>query len=242
MSQRNDPRPLPPEVYRRRRITAVVVLVVVVALLWWVISSLAGGDDGQDQVATTGESSAVSSPSGTTPESSGAAESTEASGSTSRSAEPSESSERPEPSETEGVPDEVASKRTCELDDLQLSVRPGAPTFRDGQQPNFFLEVTNPTSGECDIDLSEDELKFEVFTMDSGYTRVWGDTDCNSPTSTGRLRLEPDQSRTFEMTAWSRTTSSPDSCDSREPVGNGAYMVYGHIGDKTSESQTFNLA
>lgn len=141
-----------------------------------------------------------------------------------------------------GVPDDVASKETCALDDLRLSVRPGAPTFRDGQQPNFFLEVTNPTSGECDIDLSEDELKFEVFTMDSGYSRVWGDTDCNSPTSSGRLRLDPDQSRTFEMTAWSRTTSSPDSCDNREPVGNGAYMVYGHIGDNTSESQTFNLA
>ncbi|MGJ0183859.1 hypothetical protein [Corynebacterium glyciniphilum] len=240
MSQRNDPRPLPPEIYQRRRITAVVVLVVVIALLWWVISSLTGGDDGQDQVARTAESSAVSETSPeTTQESTESAASSEQSSEASESAAPSRSAE---PSETEGVPDDVASKETCALDDLRLSVRPGAPTFRDGQQPNFFLEVTNPTSGECDIDLSEDELKFEVFTMDSGYSRVWGDTDCNSPTSSGRLRLDPDQSRTFEMTAWSRTTSSPDSCDNREPVGNGAYMVYGHIGDNTSESQTFNLA
>lgn len=207
---------------------------MVVALLWWVISSLTGGDDGQDQVAGTSESSPE-----TTQESTESAASSETSTEASESASPSRSAE---PSETEAVPDDVASKETCGLDDLRLSVRPGAPTFRDGQQPNFFLEVTNPTSGECDIDLSEDELRFEVFTMDSGYSRVWGDTDCNSPTSTGRLRLDPDQSRTFEMTAWSRTTSSPDSCDNREPVGNGAYMVYGHIGDNTSESQTFNLA
>lgn len=213
---------------------------MVVALLWWVISSLTGGDDGQDQVAGTSESSAVSESSPeTTQESTESAASSETSTEASESASPSRSAE---PSETEAVPDDVASKETCGLDDLRLSVRPGAPTFRDGQQPNFFLEVTNPTSGECDIDLSEDELRFEVFTMDSGYSRVWGDTDCNSPTSTGRLRLDPDQSRTFEMTAWSRTTSSPDSCDNREPVGNGAYMVYGHIGDNTSESQTFNLA
>lgn len=231
---------MPPEIYQRRRITAVVVLVVVVALLWWVISSLTGGDDGQNTVARTSESSAVSqAPSETAPESTESAASSETSTEASESASPSRSAE---PSETEAVPDDVASKETCGLDDLRLSVRPGAPTFRDGQQPNFFLEVTNPTSGECDIDLGEDELKFEVFTMDSGYSRVWGDTDCNSPTSTGRLRLDPDQSRTFEMTAWSRTTSSPDSCDNREPVGNGAYMVYGHIGDNTSESQTFNLA
>lgn len=231
---------MPPEIYQRRRITAVVVLVVVVALLWWVISSLTGGGDGQNTVARTSESSAVSqTPSETAPESTESAASSETSTEASESASPSRSAE---PSETEAVPDDVASKETCGLDDLRLSVRPGAPTFRDGQQPNFFLEVTNPTSGECDIDLGEDELKFEVFTMDSGYSRVWGDTDCNSPTSTGRLRLDPDQSRTFEMTAWSRTTSSPDSCDNREPVGNGAYMVYGHIGDNTSESQTFNLA
>lgn len=231
---------MPPEIYQRRRITAVVVLVVVVALLWWVISSLTGGDDGQNTVARTSESSAVSqAPSETAPESTESAASSETSTEASESASPSRSAE---PSEAEAVPDDVASKETCGLDDLRLSVRPGAPTFRDGQQPNFFLEVTNPTSGECDIDLGEDELKFEVFTMDSGYSRVWGDTDCNSPTSTGRLRLDPDQSRTFEMTAWSRTTSSPDSCDNREPVGNGAYMVYGHIGDNTSESQTFNLA
>jgi hypothetical protein len=231
---------LPPEIYQRRRITAVVVLVVVVALLWWVISSLTGGDDGQDQVAQTSESTAVTT-AGSTEPASGSAGSSETSAEASESASPS-SSESAEPSESRGVPDEVASKTTCELDDLRLTVRPGAPTFRDGQQPNFFLEVTNPTSGECDIDLGENELKFEVFTMDSGYSRVWGDTDCNSPTSTGRLRLEADQSRTFEMTAWSRTTSSPDSCANRQPVGNGAYMVYGHIGDNTSESQTFNLA
>jgi hypothetical protein len=233
---------LPPEIYRRRRVTAVVVLVVVIALLWWVISSLTGGDDGQDRVAQTSVSSEESAPETTeSAEQSGESGSSRAS-ETSAASESASPSESEEPSESRGVPDEVASKETCELDDLQLSVRPGAPTFRDGQQPNFFLKVTNPTSGECDIDLGENELKFEVFTMDSGYSRVWGDTDCNSPTSTGRLRLDPDQSRTFEMTAWSRTTSSPDSCDNREPVGNGAYMVYGHIGDKTSESQTFNLA
>lgn len=244
MTQHNDPRPLPPEIYQRRRVGAVVVLVLVVALLWWVVSSLTGGDEGQDQVAQTSQSSQSSAASEATSEpseSEPASSSGSAEPSSSASADPSASAE-PTESSAAGVPDEVANKDTCELDDLQLTVRPGAPTFRDGQQPNFFLEVNNPTKGDCDIDLGDNELRFEVFTMDSGYTRVWGDTDCNAPTSTGRLRLDPGQSRTYEMTAWSRTSSSPDSCENREAVGNGAYMLYGHIGEKTSESETFNLA
>ncbi|MGP9721768.1 hypothetical protein [Corynebacterium sp. AOP40-4SA-5] len=244
MTQHNDPRPLPPEIYQRRRVGAVVVLVLVVALLWWVVSSLTGGDEGQDQVAQTSQSSQSSAASEATSEpseSEPASSSESAEPSSSASADPSASAE-PTESSAAGVPDEVANKDTCELDDLQLTVRPGAPTFRDGQQPNFFLEVNNPTKGDCDIDLGDNELRFEVFTMDSGYTRVWGDTDCNAPTSTGRLRLDPGQSRTYEMTVWSRTSSSPDSCENREAVGNGAYMLYGHIGEKTSESETFNLA
>ncbi|MGO1950483.1 MAG: hypothetical protein ACTH1D_12680 [Mycobacteriaceae bacterium] len=240
----DDQRPLPPEIYRRRRIAAIVALVVVIALLWWVVSSLTGGDDESVPVAQQTQSESGSA---APPEPSGSS-----GGSTSASAsgEPSEDAADPSgeatATEAAGEPsegaDELANKDSCVLEDLQLSVRPGAPTFRDGDQPNFFLEVTNPTGADCDIDLSEDELRFEVFTMDSGYTRVWGDTDCNSPTSSGSLELEPEQSRTFEMTGWSRTTSAPDSCDNREPVGPGAYMVYGHIGDNTSEQQTFNLA
>lgn len=228
------------------------MVVVVVALVWWIISSVTGGGDGDSdeaspsaatetsEVSEASEASGTSEPSATSGESSAA--SSEASESSASTEEPSESAEASESEEPSDVPEEIADKTTCELDDLQLTVRPGAPTFRDGQQPNFFLEVTNPTSGECDIDLSEDELRFEVFTMDAGYTRVWGDTDCNEPTSSGNLELEAKQSRTYEMTGWSRTTSSPDSCSNREPVDNGAYMVYGHIGDNTSESQTFNLA
>lgn len=224
VSQPNDSRPLPPEIYQRRRILAVVVIILVVALVWWLVSTLTGGDDETDPVAqeTTQETTAV------------------------ETAEPSETAEPTETGEPSAdpseAPEDLANKETCELDDLQIEVRPGAPAFPDGDMPNFFLEVTNPTAGECDIDLGDDELRFEVFTMDSGYTRVWGDTDCNDPTSSGRLRLDADQSRTFEMTAWSRTTSSPDNCDDRQPVDTGAYMVYGHIGDNTSESQTFNLA
>lgn len=238
MSQPNDARPLPPEIYQRRRLLAVVVVVVVVALVWWLVSSLTGGDDEATPVA---QQSSSTQPAATSEESQ-ASETGSATEAPSESAELSESEEPSESADPSGAPDEVANKETCELDDLQLSVRPGAPTFADGDLPNFFLEVTNPTAGDCDIDLGEDELRFEVFTMDSGYSRVWGDTDCNDPTSSGRLRLEADQTRTYEMTAWSRTSSSPDSCDDRQPVDNGAYMVYGHIGDNTSESQTFNLA
>jgi hypothetical protein len=243
VSQRNGPQQLPPEIYRRRRIAAVVVLVVVVALLWWIVSSLMdGGDDSTEQTAQTS-----SAPVATETSAEASEESTDASESAapseSESADPSESEQASESEKTgePDAPDEVANKTTCDVEDLQLSVRPGSPTFPEGEQPNFFLEVTNPTSGDCDIDLSENELSFEVFTLGSSYDRVWSDTDCNRPTSSGSLELDAKQSRTYEMTGWSRTSSSPDSCDNREPVGPGAYMVYGHVGDNTSEQQTFNL-
>ena len=211
-----------------------LVVVVVVAVLWWGVSSLVGGGDDTETTAETTTSVPLE------PSSDASAAPSE-----SETPDPSES-EEPEETEARGDEDDdadaLANQSTCGIDDLELSVRPGENTFREGQQPNFFLTVENPTGAECEIDLSEEELKFEVFTLGSSYDRVWGDTDCNNPTSSSRLELEAGDSRTYEMTGWSRTTSSPDSCDDREPVGPGAYMVYGHIGDNTSEPQTFNLA
>ena len=217
---------------------------MVVALLWWIVSSLVGGGDDTETTAETSTSAPLepTSDSSEVPSESedASASESESEAESSESAAPSES-EEPEESESEEA-DALANQTTCDVDDLQLKVRPGENTFSGDQQPNFFLTVTNPTGGDCEIDLSEEELKFEVFTLGSSYDRVWGDTDCNRPTSSSSLDLEAGDSRTYEMTAWSRTTSAPDSCDNREPVGAGAYMVYGHIGDNTSEPQTFNLA
>lgn len=234
----DDPRPLPPEIYRRRRIAAVVVLVVVLVLIVLGLRACSGGGDGateQDASATTStetqswpaSASATGTSTETTSESAAASGSSSTSGKPSGSASPSTSAAA-EPGES------------CVPGDLQLAVRAGAPGYGPGENPDFYLTVTNPGDQPCNLDLDEAPLSFDVFAL-SDYGRVWGDTDCNDPTSQGTTALPAGEAKSFKMSGWSRTTSAPGQCDAREPVSAGSYMVYGHVGDATSEPGTFNL-
>lgn len=217
MSQPNQP--LPREIYTRRRIAAVVVLVVVIALIWWAVSSLTGGGDDGDPAPAAASSPAASSPapsSSTTP--------------TSTSTAPAATTAAPTTSE----------KTDCSLADLRVEAAPGQPSLGPDTAPNFFLTVTNPTRGDCRVDLSDHPLQFEVFTLTT-YQRVWADTDCNRPEDAGELRLAPGASKTWELTSWSRTTSAPDGCGDRRPVDPASYLLYTHVGDVVSQPATFNL-
>lgn len=223
VSQSTSPysQPLPPEIYRRRRIAAGVGLVVVLVVLVLIVRAITGGGE------SGGSTAAQSSTAVATSQHTRSASATSGASST-KSAESSTQSS-------------AASDAQCSLDDLQLAVRAGAPTYAEGQLPDFFLTVTNPTGSDCMVDLAQNPMKFEVFTL-SDYTRVWGDTDCNDPAFVDKLALTPGETRSFALNGWSRTTSSPGDCGTRAPAGTGAFLLYGHIGDKTSEPETFNLA
>lgn len=248
VTQSSNPynRPLPPEIYRRRRIAAAVIAVVVLVVLALIVKAIVGGGDSSDTAAvtSTSRSAAAHTTGSKTPRT------TSASGTASETtgAQGSEGSDGSGGSAGETTTDATGATSTtaepdgqCTVDDLQLTVSAGAPTYAEGQQPDFYLAVSNPTGSDCVVDLDESPMSFEVFTL-SDYARVWGDTDCNEPTLTGELDLAAGEQRTFALSGWSRTSSSPDDCTDRSPVGAGAYLLYGHLGDNISEPETFNLA
>lgn len=229
----DDPRPLPPEIYRRRRIAAVVVLVVVVVLIVLGLRACSGGGDGatDENAAATSSTTAQSWPA-----SASATETTAQSTASSAASSSSSASESASPS-TSAAPE---PGEACVPGDLQLAVRSGAPSYGPGENPDFYLTVTNPGDNPCNLDLGEAPLRFDVFSL-GDYGRVWGDTDCNEPTSQGTTALPAGEAKSFKMSGWSRTTSAPGQCGDRAPVPAGSYLVYGHVGDATSEPGTFNL-
>lgn len=222
-----EPQRLPQEIYVRRRVAAAAVLVVVVLLLVWLASVLFGGDDPEnpEQAAATTtaeqtESSAAETHTSTTTE-------TSTSVTSSASAEPTETTEA------------AADKKTCELDDLKLTVRTNPTTVTGNQQPEFFLAVENPTGGDCVIDTSEEQLRFEVYDLTTNQ-RLWSDIDCNRPMLSGKETFEAGQTRQFSA-VWSRTTSAPGACEARQSVPAGGYFLHGVFGNNASPAETFNV-
>lgn len=235
MTQRNpnpnQRRSVPREIYQRRRVAAVVIGVVVLALLWWIIASLTGGDP-ENTAASQSTSATSRSVDATSPAEPPNGKKKEPKASSSASSSSSSSS-----SATTGA---AAKKDSCTLNDLKITATPGAPFFGPDQQPNFFVQIENPTGADCEIDADTSPLSFEVFTLNN-YQRVWADTDCNPSEITGELKVPAGESLNYELGAWSRTTSAPNACEARQPVGPGSYLLYGHLGEAVSEPATFNL-
>lgn len=217
----------------RRRVAAVGALIVVVLLLWWLISSIGGSDEEAGNTAASDAMATSTQPDMTSPNEppnqKGDDKSPESS--TSEKSEESESSEK----------EKGNGKKTCSVGDLKVVAQPGSITFQGDQQPNFYAKISNPTEADCVVDFSEDQLKFEVFTLNN-YQRVWADLDCNESDVDGEVTIEPGKEVAYELKAWSRTTSAPEQCDNRQPVEPGAYLLYTHVGDNVSEPATFNLA
>ncbi|TYR20920.1 hypothetical protein [Corynebacterium urealyticum] len=225
--------PLPPEVYRRRRIAAIAAVVVVILLLWWLLSSLGGSqEDASTPAADTTQSSSAAPTSGKEKKPDAKDKKAE---SEKQAAKKSEDKKDAEPK------DPAAEKTSCELADLRVTAVPGKSTFDPGEEPTFYAKIANPTKADCVIDVDEAKLLFEVFAMDD-YHRVWGDLDCNEPSITGEVTIEAGESQNYKMGSWSRTTSAPDQCDARQPVGPGSYLLYAHLGDNVSQPATFNMS
>lgn len=230
----------------RRRIAAfVVILVLVVGLL---IAFTAFGGNSDDDAAAP-ETTEVSAPEN--PEDEGASESGEEE-IESESASPSES-EEPEASE-EATPREdeedsdsnnidpaLADKDMCELSDLVIRASSDGTTYPNGVQPNFGMTVVNPTGADCEIDLDEDTLRFEVYRL-TDNARMWADTDCYESVQTGTYNFPAGEERSFDA-VWSRLASERGGdCSERPVVEPGAYFLHTVIGDNASEPYTFNLA
>ncbi len=218
------PERLPEKYYKRRRAAAAIVLVILALLFVWLVSSLRGNDD-TEQVA---QSSSVTATSSTQ---------------TSSSATEEESTESTAPSEesTEAASSEAAPEdATCRVEDLQVIAKTNRPDYPAGEQPVFYMTVRNPTQVDCEIDLDEHPLRFEVYDLGTNQ-RVWSDIDCNNPVAQGRQTFKAGQERSFEA-AWSRTQSAPNECGDRPQAAPGGYYLHTVIGQNPSQPVTFNLA
>lgn len=245
-------RPLPDEIYMRRRVGALVVLLLVVALVIWGLTAWArAGSDGSGSgggsgaggasataTVTSTEPAPVTSP---TVSVSGESTASETAGA-SDGAEPSEgaadasgASASGEPTPSEGV----VAKGSCELSDLVITAWTKQPSYGAGETPELVMTVKNPTDTDCVIDVGDDQLRFEVYSMGSNE-RVWADTDCYPSVETGVQKFPAGEERGFDA-RWSKKGSAPGQCANRQPVGPGAYYLHAVIIDNASDPAPFNL-
>lgn len=207
---------------------------MLILLLWWLLSSIGGSkEDASTPAADTTQSSSATPTSGKEKKPDAKDKKAEA--------EKKAAEKREEEKKGAEPKDPAAEKTSCELGDLRVTAVPGKSTFDPEEQPTFYAKIANPTKADCVIDVDEAKLLFEVFAMDD-YHRVWGDLDCNEPSITGEVTIEAGKSQNYKMGSWSRTTSAPEQCDSRQPVGPGSYLLYAHLGDNVSQPATFNMS
>ena len=224
---------LPPEIYRRRRIAALVVIVVVILAVLWGVSSLLSKDDtSAEQVNVTRDDGKKVTPSGKAAEPYKPSSGSKAKDDKADAADPA--------AEQNAETSALAAKKDCSLADLQIKVNSDRPNY-GAEQPKLALTIHNPTGGECVVNLDEQKLRFEVFTL-GDYQRVWSDLDCNESEGQGELRLQPGADAVYTA-VWSRLTSAPGKCTEadRQQAAPGPYLFYGLVGDKNSDGYTFNL-
>lgn len=210
----------------RRRVAALVILLVVVALLVWGLTAFArsGNSDESGDATQAPETPSTTLATEPTVELSTTTETT-------RATEPTEPT-----ATTEAAP---AKKGSCELGDLRVQASSNQPSYAEGAQPVFYMEVENPTDTDCVINLDDNPLRFEVYDMASNE-RIWSDIDCYPPVVGGTVDFAPGEKRRWEA-RWSGTASQPGQCDDRAEVRAGSYFLHGVIGENASEASPFNI-
>ena len=232
-----NPKKLPREVYTRRRVAALIIVLTVVALLVWAVSAMFGGGSDSTESAAVTSVQTTSSEAETTSETSSEASSEVES---SQSSETAETSQAAEDSAEPSTPLPADAKQSCELSDLQITATVAEDTFAPDALPVFYMKVHNPTAADCVINLEENQLRFEVYSL-STNARMWADTDCYPAVETGEQVFKSNEDRNFKA-EWSRRTSKPGQCSERLPAPTGSYYVHAVVGDNPSAPTPFNLA
>ncbi|WP_235933538.1 hypothetical protein [Corynebacterium qintianiae] len=238
-------RPLPPEIYMRRRMAALVMILVLAGLLVWGLTAWArsgsSADDPASATASAPMEQVTTEPTVPAPSDDDSSETTTTGTATKTASETASESKTSEANATESTEPTVnaAAKDTCELADLEIEAQTAEPSYAVGDQPVFYMKITNPTKADCVVDLNEQKLRFEVYTMGSNQ-RVWSDVDCYPPVVAGEETFEPGKPRMFEA-RWSATGSKPGQCTNRQPVAPGAYYLHAVIGDSASNPADFTI-
>lgn len=222
-------------IYKRRRLAALVILLVVIALAIWAVVSLGGESSEETDTAAASMTLETSAAEITSDETTGETTSSTPEDAAGSSVDAAEGT--PEPAETTEPTD--APKDSCELSDLIITAGSNRPNFAPGEEPQLYMTVNNPTAADCEVDLDDNVLRFEVYNL-ANNARVWSDVDCNPAVETG-TRIFPAGEERYFQAIWSRTTSAPEQCSNRQPVTAGAYFLHTVIGDNPSQALTFNL-
>lgn len=245
----HTPKPLPREIYVRRRLAALVAILVLVVILIWAATALFGGSSEEkeegSQPAAASSSLAQPAEQPTTAQAEETATETEEATSESADEKPAkdgadnaDAADKPE----ESQPTELAvdpSKTECSLEDLMVMAKTNEDSVPGGKMPTFYMEVFNPTTKDCSINLDEQQLRFEVYKMGSNE-RVWSDTDCYASVETGTQTFKSGETRFFQAD-WSRKRSEPGKCTDRPEADSGAYFLHTVIGENYSAALPFNL-
>ena len=267
-----DGRPLPAEVYyRRRRLAALFALLVVigvVATLLFIRSNHESATVAVTEPITstpraTGGAPATptGSPKATSASGGGAGSGTrtggtgEASGAgggaggkktTTHTTAASDDAQADDTKDDDAESEAAQAKETCDLSDLKIEASTDHFSYEEGQLPNLYMKVANPTKADCIIDLTDNVIRFEIYTMDTNQL-LWSDVDCNDPAETGKQTFKANSERYFKV-QWSRTSSAPNACIDREPAPAGDYYMHAAIGKLHTEEGvvhsdafTFNL-
>ncbi|HJG43146.1 MULTISPECIES: hypothetical protein [Corynebacterium] len=242
-------KPLPPVIYQRRRAAALILILVVVAalIIAWAVGRGGKDDASQQAAATSSLAQPVDAPTSapSAAPTSSAETAADASAPESSAAEAPASDGAPSAESSAAAPSESAAaseapKNSCTVDDLKVSVKTVEASYKDGALPVFVMDVENPTAVDCDIDLDQNKLRFEVYAMGTN-ARVWADTDCYPSVQTGRTTFKAGATQQFQAT-WSRKGSEPEKCTDRPIAEDGHYFAHGIIGDNYSEAYTFAIS
>lgn len=236
------PKPLPREIYVRRRLAALVAILVLVVILIWAATALFGGSSEDKESQPAAASSSLVQPSEQPTTSQPEETESEAPASESDEDQPSEEGAEDAEKSEESQPTELAvdpAKTECSLEDLKVMAKTNEDSIPGGKMPTFYMEVFNPTTKDCSIDLDEQQLRFEVYKMGSNE-RVWSDTDCYASVETGKQTFKSGETRFFQAD-WSRKRSEPGQCTDRPEADSGAYFLHTVIGDNYSAALPFNL-
>ena len=242
-------KPLPPVIYQRRRAAALILILVLVAalIIAWAVGRGGKDDASQQAAATSSLAQPVDAPTSapSAAPTSSAETAADASAPESSAAEAPASDGAPSAESSAAAPSESAAaseapKNSCTVGDLKVSVKTVEASYKDGALSVFVMDVENPTAVDCDIDLDQNKLRFEVYAMGTN-ARVWADTDCYPSVQTGRTTFKAGATQQFQAT-WSRKGSEPEKCTDRPIAEDGHYFAHGIIGDNYSEAYTFAIS
>lgn len=245
----HTPKPLPREIYVRRRLAALVAILVLVVILIWAATALFGGSSEEKEEGSqpAAASSSLAQPAEQPTTSQAEETATKTDEATSETADEKPAKEGSDNADDvtkseESQPTELAvdpSKTECSLEDLMVMAKTNEDSVPGGKMPTFYMEVFNPTTKDCSINLDEQQLRFEVYKMGSNE-RVWSDTDCYASVETGTQTFKSGETRFFQAD-WSRKRSEPGKCTDRPEADPGAYFLHTVIGENYSAALPFNL-